>query len=142
MAWARLDDKRALHRKFRRQGFETRGLDEAAITYCAHEETDGFISDQALEDIAYHHGVQIDHAVELAEQLSNGMGRWRRGQRKGVNGWMVLGYLDFNPSHADLEAGRKRDRERKRSRGASTNGSSRNQDGTHGGIPPESETDQ
>lgn len=130
MAWARLDDKRALHRKFRRQGFAARGLDEAAITYSAHEETDGFISDQALEDIAYHHGVELGDAVALAEQLSNGMGRWRRSARKGVDGWMVLGYLDFNPSHADLEAARKRDRDRKKKRGRGGGDSAGNPDGT------------
>jgi hypothetical protein len=123
MAWARLDDKRALHRKFRRKGFAVRGLDEAAITYSAHEETDGFISDDALEDIAHHHGVSIKATVAYANTLVE-MNRWDRHDDLGK--WEVLGYLDFNPSHADLEAGRKRDRERKRSKPDSTG----NPDGT------------
>lgn len=130
MAWARFDDKRALHRKFRRQGFAARGLDEAAITYSSHEETDGYITDEALEDIAIHHGVSIEETIKLAEHLANGMGRWRRTTRKGVEVWQVRDYLDFNPSHADLEAARKRDRERKRARGGAKLDSKRNPDGS------------
>lgn len=115
MAWARLDDKRALHRKFRRHGFATRGLDEAAITYCSHEETDGFLSDDALDDLAHHHGVSMKSAVALADELTAEMDRWERDDARG--GWFVKGYLERNPTHAELEAARKRDRERKRNRG-------------------------
>lgn len=111
MAWARLDDKRALHRKFRRQGFAPRGLDEAAICYASHEETDGFISEEQLEDIAHHHGVSIKATKALAAKLVT-MGRWKRDEHR--SRWEVLGFLERNPSHAELEAARKRDRERKR----------------------------
>lgn len=114
MAWARLDDKRALHRKFRRHGFATRGLDEAAITYCSHEETDGFVSDDALDDLAHHHGVTLKATLALARELTNGMDRWDRDDERG--GWWVKGYLERNPSHAELEAARDRDRNRKRKR--------------------------
>lgn len=104
MAWARFDDKRALHKKFRRRGFEARGLDETAICWSAHEETDGFISDEALEDIAHHHGVPIAKAKKLALTLCDPIDRWARDDRKG--GWWVKDYLDFNPSHTQLEADR------------------------------------
>lgn len=127
MAWARLDDKRALHRKFRRQGFEARGLDEAAITYSSHEETDGFISDAALEDIAYHHGVSLKRTQALATKLV-AMGRWERDDARG--GWNVRDYLDFNPSHEELEAARKRDRLRKRKPKGDGTDSTGNPDGS------------
>lgn len=112
MAWLRLDDKRVLHRKFRRQGFAARGLDEAAACWCAHQETDGFLSDDALEDLAHHHGVSVPVAKKLAAQLVDPMDRWERAEDR--PGWWVKGYLESNPSHAELEAKRKRDRERKR----------------------------
>lgn len=109
MAWLKIDDKRAMHRKFRRQGFAVRGLDEAAMCYCAHEETDGYVSLEALEDLAHHHGVSKASALKLADTLVD-CGRWTRIG----DGYNVEGYLNFNPSHAELEAKRKRDRDRKR----------------------------
>lgn len=125
MAWIRFDDKRAMHRKFRRQGFAVRGLDEAAICHCGHDETDGFVSDEALEDLAHHHGVALKGTVKLAETLVS-MDRWSRVE----GGWWIKDYLDFNPSHADLEAARKRDRERKRNRSGTTADSAGNPGGT------------
>lgn len=110
MAWLKLDDKRAMHRKFRRQGFATRGLDEAAMCYCAHEETDGLVTELALEDLAHHHGVSILAAHKLAASLID-MGRW---EIDDIGGWRVRDYLDFNPSRSELETKRKRDRDRKR----------------------------
>lgn len=110
MAWLKLDDKRAMHRKFRRQGFATRGLDEAAMCYCAHEETDGLVTVLALEDLAHHHGVSIPAVKKLAASLVV-MGRW---EIDDIGGWRVRDYLDFNPSRSELESKRKRDRERKR----------------------------
>lgn len=112
MAWLKMDDKRGKHRKFRRQGFEARGLDEAAMCVCAHDETDGFISDAELEDLAHHHGVSLKRTIALATKLKDPMKRWDRDDGRG--GWIVLGYLDFNPSHDELDAKRKRDRLRKK----------------------------
>lgn len=111
MAWARLDDKRALHGKFRRQGFAARGLDEAGICWASHDETDGLISDEALEDIAHHHGVSIKATKALAATLVT-MNRWARHEARSE--WEILGYLERNPSHAELESKRKRDRDRKK----------------------------
>lgn len=103
MAWIKLDDKRAFHRKFRRQGFEVRGLDEAAICWCAHEETDGFVSDVGLEDIAHHHGVPMKRTLALAGQLVE-MTRWERDDKR--TGWIIVGYLTRNPSRAELDVQR------------------------------------
>lgn len=112
MTWLKFDDKRALHRKFRRQGFEARGLDEAASCWCAHYETDGFVSEEALEDIAHHHGVSMQRTSKLVAQLIDPMDRWERHEVR--LGWTIKGFLENNPSHTELEAKRKRDRDRKR----------------------------
>jgi hypothetical protein len=109
MAWVRMDDKRALNKKLRAAGFAARGLDEAAIEWSAHEEDDGFISDEDVEMLANMHG--CSDSVPLTSALKT-VGRWSRNNRKG--GWHIKDYLDFNPSHADLESKRQRDRERKR----------------------------
>jgi hypothetical protein len=111
LAWLKVDDKRALHRKFRRQGFAVRGLDEAAMCFCAHEETDGFVSEEALEDLSHHHGVTLTAAKKLVASLVK-IDRWSWDDKK--QAWKVKDYLKYNPSHAELEAARKRDRERKR----------------------------
>jgi hypothetical protein len=112
LTWLKLDDKRALHRKFRRQGFAARGLDEAASCWSAHEETDGFISEEGLEDLAHHHGVSVTATLKLVAQLIDPMDRWERDEAR--PGWLIKGFLENNPSHAELEAKRKRDRDRKR----------------------------
>lgn len=124
MAWVRLDDKRATHRKLRAAGFEARGLDEAAICWCAHEETDGFLSDEDFEVLTSLH--KCKRPLRLAVILVE-VGRWRRDEKK--NGWWIKDYLDYNPSHADLEDQRKRDRDRKKSRGNRAD-STRNPSGT------------
>jgi hypothetical protein len=133
VAWVKLDDKRAMHRKFRRRGFAMRGLDEAAICHCAHEETDGFVSADAIEDLAHHHGVTTKEAGKLAGVLVD-VGRWQRDEAR--NGWWIIGYLDHNPSHAELEAKREADRNRKRTR----NGFQTDSDRNPGGVAADSKT--
>ena len=125
LAWVKLDDKRATNRKLRAAGFAARGLDEAAICWSAHEETDGFISDDDLQMLASLHGCK--KTQPLVDALVT-HGRWKRDERKG--GHWIEGYLEFNPSHADLESARKRDRERKRGRTGGGTDSARNPDGT------------
>lgn len=125
MAWVRLDDKRATNRKLRAAGFAARGLDEAAICWSAHEETDGFISDDDLAMLANLHGCR--KSEPLVKSLTDN-GRWIR--HDGRKGYEIVGYLEFNPSHAELEAARKRDRERKRKRGGSQSDSAGNPDGS------------
>jgi hypothetical protein len=103
MSWVKLDDKRSLHRKFRRLGFAARGLDEAAICHCSHDNTDGYVSHDDLEDLAHHHGVPLDEAEQLAQQLVD-VGRWGTDPTRG--GWTIHDYFEFNPSAA--EAARRR----------------------------------
>lgn len=108
MAWVKLDDKRALNAKLRAVGFAARGLDEAAICWCAHEETDGYLSEADLEMLAALHGCK--KVQPLVDKLV-GEGRW---QVCASGGYYLHDYLKFNPSHDDLESARQRDRDRKR----------------------------
>jgi hypothetical protein len=125
VAWVRLDDKRATNRKLREVGFAARGLDEAAICWCAHEESDGKLTDADLAMIAALHGCK--RVQPLVDALV-GVGRWKR--RKEGDGYMVKDYLDYNPSHADLESQRRRDRDRKRKQNGSDTDSHGNPDGS------------
>lgn len=115
MTWVRLDDKRALNAKLLQVGFEGRGLDEAAICWSAHEETDGFINDKNVVLLCQFHGL-TDHRkrARLVRSLVVA-GRWTRDDNLG--GWWINDFLEYNPSHADLELRRQRDRERKKPSG-------------------------
>lgn len=114
MAWVRMDDRRAMHPKLCDAGFAARGLDEAAIELCASDETDGFIADKRLKHLGAVHGETWRGIERLAQILcSPDVDRWRRDDERG--GYWIKDYLDYNPSHAELEAKRAADRGRKRS---------------------------
>lgn len=104
MTWAKMDDKRATHWKLRQAGFAARGLDEAAIEQIAGDETDGYISAATVEWLASAH--RCDDWKELVDRLVDAT-RWTPTD----GGWIVNGYLDYNPSHAELEAERAAKRE-------------------------------
>jgi hypothetical protein len=122
MGWARFDDKRADNEKLMRAGFEARGLDEAAICWCAGHETDGVIPERAVAMLAAGHGC----------------GNWRRVVAKLVDvdrwhptgdGWQIHDYLVYNPSRKEIEAKREDERTRKasqRKKGAGTSGRATN----------------
>lgn len=109
IAWVKLDDKRAINAKLLEAGFAARGLDEAAICWCAMNETDGFLSDKALRHLASMHG--CPKPQPLVERLIE-VGRWRRSDAR--HGYTLNDFLKFNPSKAELESRRKTDRDRKR----------------------------
>jgi hypothetical protein len=111
MAWVRFDDKRCTHRKLRKAGFEARGLDEAAITWCAHEETDGFLSDDDLEALATFHHCPLKRAQSLAATLVE-VDRWSRDDER--KGYEIHDALDYTPSRKELDIRRESDRNRKR----------------------------
>lgn len=125
MAWVRLDDKMPMSSKLRSAGVPAFGLDVLAICWSAHQEKDGFISDEDLEMFGAMYA--YPEWKDLADRLVE-VGRWRRDGRK--KGYAIQGFLDFNPSHADLEAKRKKDRDRKRTALGTTPDSARNPNGT------------
>lgn len=112
LAWVKLDDKRAMNAKLRKAGFEARGLDEAAICWSAHEETDGFISDPELALLCKLHGLTDGRKRAALSRILVSVGRWTRDEDRG--GYWINDFLKYNASHADLELRRERDRIRKR----------------------------
>ena len=99
MSWVKLDDARAIHPKLRRAGFAARGLDEAAICLSSMEHTDGFVSDEMLRVLMAAHGErQPKRLVDLLLREE----RWERDDERG--GYVIHGYLDYNPSAAEWEA--------------------------------------
>jgi hypothetical protein len=104
----KLDDKRALNAKLRAVGLEARGLDEAAMCWAAHQESDGFISDDDVILIATAHGCK--KGIEVANKLVD-CGRWELDSIGG--GYQIHDYLNYNPSASQLADERKR-REEKR----------------------------
>jgi hypothetical protein len=110
MGWARLDDQRTSNMKLLLGGFAARGLDEACICLCARDETDGFVSDDALEWLARVHGSTIKQVQQLAYRLVE-VGRWQRDEERG--GHWLHDYLEYNPSHEQEEERRENARRRK-----------------------------
>lgn len=54
----------------------------------------------------------MPRTLKLVAQLIDPMDRWERHDVR--SGWTIKGFLENNPSHNELEAKRKRDRDRKR----------------------------
>lgn len=107
MGWAKLDDRRHTNAKLRRAGLEAAGLDAYALTYCSANETDGFVDEAVVEMLA---GVR--NWRKIVERLVDA-GRWTVDESG--SGWWLVNYLEFNPSHGDLESKRTSDRVRKES---------------------------
>jgi len=108
MVWTKLDDARAVNKKLRKVGFAARGLDEAAMCWCSREESDGFIHEDDVEVLASLHA---ERQWKKLVKLLVDVGRWERDDEKG--GWWIHDFLEYNPSHAELEEVRERDRKRK-----------------------------
>lgn len=107
MAWAKFDDRWDDHRKTQTVWHENRGavaLYAMAVVHCARHETDGRVDAIWLKNRLPRKGerdqmVSVLVAAELFDERDGEV-------------W-VHDYLDFNPSHAELEAKRERDRSRK-----------------------------
>lgn len=102
MTWLKTDDKFPEHRKIRRLSHGAFRLHVTAMCYAAHDETDGRL---ATDDIA-----EMQHGKSLARFVPEliAAGLWE--QVKG--GYRIHDFLDWNPSHAQLEAERAASRKR------------------------------
>lgn len=102
MTWLKTDDKFPEHRKIRRLSDGAYRLHHTALAFSAKDETDGRI---ATDDID-----EMQHGRRLAKHIPSlvDAGLWR--SVKG--GWMLHDFLDYNPSHEQLEAERAHNRER------------------------------
>lgn len=102
MGWAKLDDRRHENVKLRKAGLEADGLDVRGITYCAANETDGFLDEAVIPMLS-----GVIRWRKIVETLVK-VGRWEHVE----GGWKIHNYLEYNPSRIDIEAGREAARDR------------------------------
>lgn len=98
--WAKFDDSYFENRKIRRVPGPARFLHMAAIVHCSQLESDGFFLKSDLSLIAAKAGVDTADAMVaklIEENLLHDRGE----------SYEVHDFLDYNPSHSELEAKRK-----------------------------------
>ena len=81
------------------------GIWTLAGAWSMHEMTDGFVPAYAIEEW----GGDDTHADALVTA-----GMWERDERDGDSGYQFVNWDEYQPTKADVEARRERDRERKR----------------------------
>ena len=103
MAWARLDDKFHSHPKVRRAGLAAIGLHVRAISYSAAHLLDGHIDVEWVREAGgAQHKKLVTALVDAGLWSQNG------------HGWVINGYLDYNPSREEVEERRAADSARKK----------------------------
>ena len=96
MSWVKLDDAFFSNRKVRAVSVQASHLALAGLCFCAQNENDGHLLDDDVRLIA--NMAKVGPVTKLVEELV-GVGIWER--EKG--GFAVHDFLEYNPSHAELE---------------------------------------
>jgi hypothetical protein len=114
VGWARFDDGYTDNPKIRDAGAYAELLDMRAIIYCARYDTDGRLTPTGL--VVIRHGIprlgeKIDRLVQV--------GRWSVDPG---GGWQIRGFLEHNPSRAEREVFKEKNRERQARWRAANNG--------------------
>lgn len=100
--WLKTDDKFPEHKKVRRLTDSAYRLHHTAMCACAKDETDGLVTEEDITDME--HGERLrKHVASLVAR-----GLWE----VVPGGWLIHDFLDYNPSHEQLNAKRANDRER------------------------------
>lgn len=102
MTWLKKDDGFPGHRKIRRLTDGAYRLHDTALCYAAHDETDGLIRPEDIDEMR--HGARLRRHIPVLVEA----GLWDVVPR----GWMLHDFLDYNPSHVQLEAERAAARDR------------------------------
>lgn len=97
--WARLDDNFHAHPRTLQSGLEANGLFARAISYCAQYLTDGYLPSEWAEGQGGKKPVQKLIDAGLLERIEGG--------------YLVIGYLERNPSREQVEVERERERGKK-----------------------------
>lgn len=104
MVWFKVDDHFHSHRKAKRSGLEAVGLWCVAGSYCAAHLTDGFVEEWYVNE--WRRGPRL--AAVLV-----GMGLWSEATRDGERGWQFHDWDKHQPTKTQVEAERKKARDRK-----------------------------
>lgn len=122
MTWLKNDDQFPNHRKIRRLSDGAYRLHHTAMCFVAHDETDGMIHTDDIDEMQ--HGRRLRRRItELVDA-----GVWE----VVAGGWVVHDFLDYNPSHEQLEAERAAARERQKRARSKRRGVTPEQDDGHG----------
>jgi len=144
MTWSKFDDAAPKSPKAVAAGNDAWSLWAAAIMYCNRHLTDGYITLAALASDCLPCPIAPAKARKLAEQLCavrarpDGVGLFEHADG-GI--YKVHDFLDWNPSKVEVEAKRKLDRERKRTRPGVSAGGAQESDEIPRGIRPGIQTD-
>lgn len=110
MAWFRGDDRSHNNRKLLAVGLDGTGLHWNAVSWCASEETDGKLPAEVVPTLSAKLSVSRRKAL-CQSMVDNGL--WIVID-KGPNGepleYEVNDFLEYNPSHEQLEAKREAER--------------------------------
>ncbi len=108
LSWIRLDDHFAEHPKIKEIGPLGLVLQVRALCYCSRYLTDGFLPDTVLKSLltefADWNGV-VGGNDWPAKMVKAGL--WKSAQKKGISGWIIHDYLDYNPSKSLIGKRRK-----------------------------------
>lgn len=114
MPWVKVDDHYTLNRKMRRAGMTGRWFHFCAFVYAARELLDGRIERSDFDALAYESQLSVEQIEECVERLVE-VGAFDVVE-DGV--WMVHDFTEYQPSRAEVEAGRRRWAEQRAARRA------------------------
>lgn len=106
MGWLKVDDKLPRNPKVLAGDIETAWYYLCALTHCAEQLTDGYITDSVVPLVAPH----ITDPRSVADRCAQ-LGMFRHVE----GGYEVPDYLDFNPSRASVLDKREKDKSRQQS---------------------------
>jgi len=110
VTWLKTDDKMPRHPKVQPLSDAAFRLHHHALSHCAEHETDGFVATSAIDSLTHHKdkGPLIHELLNARGFRSDAQPLWSEVD----GGWRVHDFLEYNPSHAELEAKRRRAKER------------------------------
>ncbi len=106
MPWLKIDDQFPGHRKVRRLSDSAFRLHTTALCACAHDLTDGKVTREDIEDMP---GVKKRYVERSISDLTRAK-VWQIRDEDGTGVWWIHDYLDYNPSRAEVMAGREQAR--------------------------------
>lgn len=118
MTWSRFDDGARKHPKAVIAGNDAWAFWCASVMYCNQYGTDGFVPDAALSTELLPVPISKPKAKALAERLCRARTHegapslFTRDEKR--KGYIVHDFLDWNPSKSEVDAKRRKDRDRKR----------------------------
>ena len=107
MAWIRLDDRFARHRKIQQLGRHAyaKWLHVVALCYCGEHGTDGLVDEIAFRQIVADADVPLPAARRAVPWLVDA-GLWIQHPER--NGWLICDFLEYNPTAAEVKQRREK----------------------------------